>query len=96
MEDIVSPRHGRSAGLQVSYVADVEFDFMCDVRILGLVLVTHIVLLLLVTAEDAYLTDVGAQEAVQHRIAKRTSSARNQQRLVFKNTYIYLALFDSI
>ena len=53
MEDIVSPRHGRSAGLQVSYVADVEFDFMGDVRILGLVLVTHIVLLFLVTGEDA-------------------------------------------
>ncbi len=78
MEDKICTRDCSSAGLQVADVSDEEFDFMCDVWEFGLVLVTHIVLLLLVAREDANLFDVGAQEALEDCVSETTSASTNQ------------------
>ena len=51
----------------------------------GTYFVTHVVLLLIVTAEDMYLADIRTKEAAQNGITKRTRAARNQQGLGFKN-----------
>ena len=64
MEKKVCARDCSSAGLQVADVSDEEFDLVGDVRELGLVLVTHIVLLFLIAGEDADFLDVCAQEAL--------------------------------
>ena len=49
MEDIVYSRHGVPTRLEVAYITDKEFYFVCHIRILSLIFVAHIVLLLLVT-----------------------------------------------
>ena len=64
VEDIVSAGNGAAAGLEAADVSDIEFDLVSDIRILGLVLVTHIVLLLLITGEDADFFDVSGQETL--------------------------------
>ena len=64
MEDIVHPMHGPPDGLQVPDIADVKFNFVRHLGHLRLVLMAHIVLLLLVTREDANLANIGSQEAV--------------------------------
>ena len=45
----------------------------------------HVVLLLLVPAEDANLTDIRVQEPADDGIAERPGATRNQQYFVFKH-----------
>ena len=62
MEDVVYAGHGVPHSLRVAHVAYVELDLLGSLRVLGLELMAHIVLLLLVPGEDANLADVGFQE----------------------------------
>ena len=47
----------------------------------------HVVLFLLVAAEDTDFPDVRAEKTVQHCITETTCAACDQQRLVFKYTH---------
>ena len=63
---------------------------MSDVRILGLILMPHVVLLLLVTREDADLLDVRPEEPPEDRIARTPGPPGNHQYFVVENGHIYL------
>ena len=78
MEDVIDALHCVLEGALVAYVAYVELDFVGHFGHACLEVVSHIVLLLLVAGEDAYLAYVRPQEPVQHCITERTCSAGNQ------------------
>ena len=59
VEDVVHPGHGVPYRLGIAHVTYVELDFLGGLRVPGLELVAHIVLLLLIPGEDADLADVG-------------------------------------
>ena len=67
MEDIVYSRHSVPTRLEVTYITDKEFYFICHIRILNLIFVAHIVLFLL----------VGTKETIQDCITERTCSTGN-------------------
>ena len=78
MENVVDLWHGILARLQIAHIADIELDLVGDIGIFGLILVPHIVLFLLVAAENAYLPDIGIEKPPQHRVAERPRSPRYQ------------------
>mgnify|MGYP000022438086 CR=1 FL=1 len=55
VEDVVNTGHGVTDGLGVADIADVELDLASSLRVLGLKLVAHIILLFFVTGEDTNL-----------------------------------------
>ena len=75
MEDVINPGHGITHRLRVADVADEELDFPGQFRHGRLQLVAHVVLLLLVTGEDADLADVGVHEMLENRGTERTGAA---------------------
>jgi len=84
VEDVVHARHHVTARLEIAHVADIELDLVGDLGVAHLILVAHIVLLLLVAAEDADLLYVRVQKPTEHRIAKRARAPRDQKSFVFK------------
>lgn len=70
MEDVVYARHCVAARLKASYVSDEKLDLMSYVRILRLILVTHVVLLLLIAGKDSDFLDVCPEETVQHCVSE--------------------------
>ena len=78
MENVVDPRHGILARLQIAHIADIELDLVGHLRESRLIFVAHIVLFLLVAAENAYLPDIGIEKPPQHRVAERPRSPRYQ------------------
>ena len=64
VEDIIHPSHGSPNRLQIPDIANVKLDFVRHFRHPGLVLVAHIVLLLLVSREDADLANIRGEKAV--------------------------------
>ena len=75
VEDVVHAGHGVLDGLGVADIADIELDLLCGLRVPGLELVAHIVLLLFVPGEDADLLQVRVQEVLQDRGTKGTGTA---------------------
>lgn len=49
MENIICAGNGSSARLKISYISDVEFNFVCDLRIFCLIFVAHIILLFFIS-----------------------------------------------
>lgn len=92
MEDVVNAFHCGFEGALVADVSDVEFDFARDLGHLGLILVTHIVLLLLIAREDSDFAYVGAKEAVEYGVTEGTCSPGDHQCFVFKNAHIVTVL----
>ena len=90
MEDIVYARHCRPTRLQRAHVTDIKLDFPCHLRILHLILMSHIILLLLVTAEDTNLLNIRIQETLQHGISKRPCASRNQKDFIFEYTHLFM------
>ena len=88
VEYIIDPRHRAPATLEAPHVPYVEFDLVRNVRVLRLVLVPHVVLLLLVSRENADLSHVRAQEPPQHSIPERPGPTGNQKCLVFEYGHI--------
>ena len=78
MKDVVHSLHCIVKRTLVAYVTDIELDLACHLWHSGLEVVTHIVLLLLVAAEDTNLANVRPQKTIQHCITKRTRPAGNQ------------------
>lgn len=70
MKNEIYTRHRCAARLQVSDISNIEFNLVCHIRIVGLVLVTHIVLLLFITGEDANFTNICAEETLQDSISE--------------------------
>lgn len=52
---------------------------MSHIRILGLILVAHIILLLLVAGEDADFTNICAEEAFQDSVPKGSCPATDEE-----------------
>ena len=84
MEDIIHTRHCTAAAFQTAYIAYIEFNFMSHLRIFGLILVTHIVLLLLVATEYADFFNICCKETVKYSISKTTGTSGNHQCFIFK------------
>ena len=87
MEHIVHALHRILQRALVAHVTDVELNLVRHFRHPRLEVVTHIVLLLLVAAEDTYLTDVSPQKAIENCITKAARTTGNEQRFSFKNTH---------
>ena len=85
VEDVVDAGHGIPDGLRVAHVADVELDLAGILRVVGLQLVAHVVLLLLIAGEDADLADVGGQEMLEHRMPEAARAAGDEKSLALKN-----------
>ena len=75
MEDVVHARHSVPDGLRVAHIADVELDLLGGVWMLGLKLMAHIILLLLVTGEDADFLEIGVQEVLEDGGTEGTGTA---------------------
>ena len=75
VEDVVHAGHGVLDGLGIPDIADIELDLLCSLRVPGLKLVAHIVLLLFVPGEDADLLQVRVQEVLQDGGTKGTGTA---------------------
>lgn len=85
MEDIIDIGHDAATGLEVADVTDVEFNLIGNVGISDLILMSHIVLLLFIAAEYAYLLDIGSQESSEYSVAERSGPSGDQKSLIFKN-----------
>ena len=75
VEDVVYAGHGVLDGLGVADIADIELDLLGGLRVPGLELVAHIILLLFVPGEDADLLQVRVQEVLQDGGTKGTGTA---------------------
>ena len=75
VEDVVHAGHGVLDGLGVADITDIELDLLCGLRVPGLELVAHIILLLFVPGEDADLLQVRVQEVLQDGGTKGTGTA---------------------
>ena len=84
VEDVVNTGHGVTDGLGIADITDVELDLLGVLRMLGLKLVAHIVLLLLVTRENADFLQVRIQEVLQNGRAKRTGTTSDHKGCVIK------------
>ena len=84
VEDVVNTGHGVLDGLGVADIADIELDLLGGLRVPGLELVAHIVLLLLVPGEDADLLQVRVQEVLQDGGTKGTGTAGDHKGCVIE------------
>jgi len=71
--------HGIPDAGQVPHVTDVELDLVIMVEL------AHIILLLLIPGEYAYLPDIGIQEPPQDSVAEGTGTAGDKKGLVFEH-----------
>ena len=71
MKHIVHARHGIEQAFGPPHIADVELQL---VVVIGQ---PHIMLFLLIAAEDANLADVRTEKAAQHGIAEGARAARD-------------------
>ena len=78
VEDVVHARHGIANRLRIAHVADVELDLLGVLRMPGLQLVAHVILLLLIAGEDADLADVGGQEMLEHCMPEAARAAGDE------------------
>ena len=85
MEYVVHAAHRALERGPVAHVADVEFDLARDLRIIGLVLMPHVVLLLLVARENADLLDVCLEEPPEHGIAEAPGPPGDHECFVFED-----------
>ena len=85
VEDVVHAAHSALERGLVAHVADVELDLVRDLRIIGLVLMAHVVLLLLVAREDADLLDVCREETLEDGVAEGTGSSGDHECSVFED-----------
>ena len=91
VEDVVNTGHGITDRLRIADISDVELDLLSSVRVLGLKLMTHIVLLLFVTGEDTNLLQVRIQEVLQNGRTKRTSTTSDHKGCVIKCRHFYFS-----
>src|SRR5699024_2797476 len=89
VEDVVNAGHCVLDGLGIADIADVELHLLGVLRVLGLKLMAHIVLLLFVTGENTNLLQVRVQKVLQNGRTKRTSTTSNHKGCVIKYRHFY-------
>ena len=89
MEDVINTRHSITDRLRIADITDVELDLASSLRVLCLKLMTHIVLLLLITGEDANFLQVRIQKVLQNGGTERTGTASNHKGCVIKCRHFY-------
>ena len=90
VENIVHAGHSVPHRLRVAHIADVEFDLFGALRVPGLKLVPHIVLLLFVAGENADLLQIRIQEMFQHGGTEGTGAAGDHEGGVVKDRHFNL------
>ena len=78
MEDVIHAVHGVLHRLNVPDISYVKLDLVAGLRILRLILMAHIILLLLITGENADLPDIRIQKTIQDGVAERTGATGDQ------------------
>ena len=89
VEYVVHAAHRALERGPVAHVADVEFDLARDLRIIGLVLMPHVVLLLLVARENADLLDVCLEEPPEDGVAEAPGPPGDHECFVFEDGHIF-------
>ena len=84
MEDVINTRHCVADRLRIADIADIELHLLGVLRVLGLKLMAHIILLLFITREDTNLLQVRIQEVLQNGRTKRTSTTSDHKGCVIK------------
>lgn len=92
VEDVVHAVHGVAHALGVADVADEEAHLGGELGGLLLQAVAHVVLLLLVTREDADLGEVGVHEVLEYGVAERAGATCDHQGLVFEYAIAHFKL----
>ena len=93
MENIVHAGHGVSHRLRVADITDVEFDLFGALRVPGLKLVAHIVLLLFVAGENADLTKIRVQEMFENGGTEGAGAAGDHEGGVIECGHFYFLLY---
>ena len=75
MKYIINPMHRRFDGLEFPNIAKVKFNFVRNFRHLSLELMTHVVLLFLVTGKHTNFFNIRIQKTINNSIAERTGAA---------------------
>lgn len=88
MEYIICSGHCGTATLKATDIAYVKLYLVGHVRIFGLILMPHIILLLLITREDADLVNVGSKETVENCVSETTGTSGNHQGFSCKYTHM--------
>ncbi|MOA02623.1 hypothetical protein D3C78_1220820 [compost metagenome] len=73
MEDVIHAAGGIQHALVVAHIADIELQLGVGIAL------AHVILLLLVTAEDADFSDVGVEEALEDGISKGAGAAGDEK-----------------
>ena len=84
MENVINTGHCITDGLRVTDIADVELHLFGILRMLSLKLMAHIILLFLVTRENADFLQARIQEMLQNSRSKRTSTTSDHKGCVIK------------
>ena len=72
MKHVVNTLHSVAHTACVSYIANVEL------QLVGLKLLTHVVLLLLIAAENPNFPNIRTKETLHYRVTERTSSTGDE------------------
>ena len=89
MEDVINTGHCVTDRLRIADIADIELHLLGVLRVLGLKLMAHIILLLFITREDTDLLQVRIQEVLQNGRTKRTSTTSDHKGCVIKCRHNY-------
>ena len=92
MEDVVNAGHSVTDGLRIADVTDVKLDLLGILRMLGLKLMAHVILLFFVTREDTDFLQVRVQEVLQNGRTKRTSTTSDHKGCIVKIRHFYFLL----
>lgn len=84
VEYVVNAVHSILHRLQIPDIPNIKADLIRHLRHPRLKLMAHIVLLLLVTGENADLANVGGKKTVQNSVSKRTGTTGNHQSFIGK------------
>ena len=70
MEDIIHPVHGIPKGRYIPHIADIKPKFIRHLGHFFLEFMAHIILLFLISGENADFADVGVQKSVQNGMSE--------------------------
>ena len=85
MKDIVHTVHGISHALRITDVSYDKPNLLGKIRACLLQVMTHIILLLLITGKDADFRKIAFDEMLEHGITKTSRAARNHQHPIIKS-----------
>ena len=94
MENVVNTRHRILDRLRVANITNVKLNFFCSFRMPSLKLMTHIILLFLVTREDTNFFEIRIKEVSQNSRSKRASTTSDHKCCVIKN-FVFHILYSS-